>query len=1087
MSDYKLAIKIAGKLDGSLAAAVNGAKSMLQTLTGSVGGAITRGTTMLLGGNAAALAAIGLAAGKVIKESITQGMDFESAMAGLAGTAGIDIGSEAYEAYEQAARQVGATTNKSATESAEALKYMALAGWSVTDSIQALDGMVKLSSATGMDMARTSDLITDSMGALGLTMEDYGEYMDFVATADAAANYTAEDFLETMIRSGGAARTLGIGYQELAVAAGVLANNGEKGTKAGTSLNSILRRMATNGNAVTAMADNGIKMFDEATGEFRGFETVLKDISAAMDGMTAEERIGFLSDLAGRYTSQFQYLLDSVKDGGSWSKLADESFADVAGNLEQRYKSATDTLQGDLDILKSAAADFGIEIYQSMVGGTDGLRSMVQSMTETTSNLKEAFQLDGLSGLADQIGNEIANVATSISENGATTIESATQFVSSLYESLGSTENSAAIGDAAAEILTSLGTGFVETTGEFGVMAGNIISGLVDGLNEADAGQQLADAISSAVSNIGNWFGENGGDLGAAAGELIASLATGIAGHADELIPAGIQIIGGLVQGLIQGAAKLVGAIPSIMGSLVSGIANAIPALIDAGKGVGMALKEGAESVAIDLNEIFKFSSDYGEASAEAQAAMVENAEEMAAAIKSVWQSEFTVDTLGLNPYMAEGENLVKDYVQSWVDAGATIEDVQGQINEVLSGPVDPGTAQAIQSAGEIYGELANEAANVVAANQEAAAAVQDTANAIEEIGDSGETASEAMETVNAAMESLSGSGGLDDIAAELDEMATGLEETQGAADGLKEALTFDGFAGDLADDLLSADDIQARADEVSTAMQTIATNVSTSMSELETTFSTFGTMVGESLSNISTDITSFDTSISTMGTNVGATFDSLSTTVSTAMSAVASAVETQGSAAVSSAESAADGIRAAFENINLEGVAAQMMAGLVNGINAGAADAIAAAESVASQVAAAMSSALAINSPSKVTYDIGAYTSEGFTNAMLDAVPEAYSAADALARAAEAGFANIQESPISQLNSMPGQGAGMYGQPAAQPKGMSGPITFSPTINIQGNADEGSVRNALRWGFDEFEKLMDRYMWQRGREAFST
>jgi len=1089
MSDYKLAIKIAGQLDGSLASAVNGAKSMLQSLVGNAPGAagqaVVSATRMAIKGNAATLAGIGLTAGKAIKSAVTEGMDFESAMTDLAGTAGIDIASEAFQAYENAAREVGATTNKSATESAEALKYMALAGWNVNDSIQALDGMVKLSSASGLDMARTSDLVTDSMGALGLTMDDYSRYMDFVATADAAANYTAEDFMETMIRSGGAARTLGIQYDDLATAAGVLANNGEKGSEAGTTLNAVLRRLATNGTAVSAMASNGISMFNEATGEFRGFETVLKDINTAMDSMNPEQKIGLMSDLAGRYTSQFQYLLDSVKEGGDWGKLMDQSFADVSGNMEDRYKTATDNLKGDLDELKSAASDFGIEIYKSMQEGSDGLRGMTDSMTEIVNNLKEAFQMDGLDGLATQIGEEVANIASAIDENGATAVEAATSFTENLYQSLGEEGNADEIGGAASKILTSIGTGFIESTGDYTVMAGNIISGLVDGLNEEDAGSQIADAISSAVGKTGDWFGENGGDLGEAAGELVASLLEGISSHADDLIPAGIKLTGGLLRGLILGGAKLVGAIPSILGKLVSGVMNSIPDLISAGKGVGLALKEGAESVAIDLNEVFHFDSDFGEVTSEAQEAMASNIEEMAAAIKEVWNSSFATDELGIDSALPQGQNAVKDYVQSWVDAGATIEQVQSQINETLSGPVDPAAAQAIQSAGEIYGELANKAQEVVAANQEAATAAQETASAIEEAGQKAETSSEAMEVVQSAVENLSGTDGLDGIVTQLDDMASGMQETQSAADGLKEALTFDGFAGNLADDLLAATDIQARADEVSAAMESIATNVSTSMTNLETSFSTFGTNVGTALTTASTSITTFDTSISTTTMSVGTSFDTLSATVDADMAAVSSVVQTQGAAAVASAQSTAQGIMAAFQGIDLSGIASNMMAGLTNGIQAGGAAAIAAAQSVASQVAAAMSSALAIHSPSKVTYDIGQNTTAGFTNALRDAVPDVYGAANTLANAGTMGFAQNQtQSPLARFHELTSQTPMTGGGQQAQAQ-QAGPITFSPTITIQGNANEETVQGALQWGFEQFEKMMDRYLWQKGREAF--
>ena len=181
-SDYKLAITIGGKLDASLSSAVREAQGMLDGLNGGGGnkggmlskGISAAGTVISKVGKAAASSLGAIASGMVAAgtASVNTGMEFEDAMADLAGTAGITRSSEAFAEYQEAARNVGATTNKTATEAAQALKYMALAGWSSTDSIQALDDMVKLSSASGTDLATTSDLVTDSMGALGLGMDD---------------------------------------------------------------------------------------------------------------------------------------------------------------------------------------------------------------------------------------------------------------------------------------------------------------------------------------------------------------------------------------------------------------------------------------------------------------------------------------------------------------------------------------------------------------------------------------------------------------------------------------------------------------------------------------------------------------------------------------------------------------------------------------------------------------------------------------------------------------------------------------------------------------------------------------------------
>ena len=1286
MSDYKLAIKIAGELDGSLTSAVSEAKSLLQSLQdgakglpGMMGNAMMGGARAIVKGNAATLAAAGAAAAKIFKNSITEGMEFESAMADLAGTAAIEIGSEAYQQYEAAAREAGATTNKSSIEAAEALKYMALAGWDATDSIQALPKMIKLSSAANMDLAETSDLVTDSMGALGLSMADYNQYMDLVATADAAANYSAEEFMQTMIKSGGAARNLKMDLTSLAAMAGVLADNGLQGEAAGTAVNRMLQNMDSE-KAKEAYAELNTSLYD-AQGNFRGLEAVLGDLNSAFDGMSTEKVNGYMNSIFGAFAAQGRYLLEAQKSG-QFQELVDQ-YGDVAGTLEERYNTATDTLKGDLDILKSAASDFGIEIYQSLNEGTTGLRDMVQEATETVNRLKEAFQLDGLDGFATQIGNEIANVATEIETNGATAIENATSFIENLYQSLGAEENADAIGGAASTILTSLATGFIETTGDYAVMAGNIISGLAKGFEEGDSASQIATALSGAIGKIGEWFEQDNGDLGAAAGSLIASLATQITSHADEIIPAGIQIIGGLVKGLIQGAAQLVGAAPTIIGNLLTGIMNSIPNLIEAGKGIAQAVKEGVTSVALDLNEIFKFDTDYGEVSAEVAEFASQNAEAVQTAVRDAWQSGLESGDIAMD------NAAVQDFIQQWVEAGATVEEVQAKVDDVLSQPFSP-DAGPIQSAQEVYNELVKSATETVQAQQEAAAAAEEMAAATESVGEAAESAGSATETLQSAIDSL-GDGadaGLEGIAESLDQMASDMQEAQGAVDDLTSALSSDSFAGDLAEDLLSATDIEARAEEITTAMQSVSEGVSGSLESLQESFSSFGESVSSGLSSATealssfteqvssmvtettaaldgikdaagtdtevagpkmqetktpeieidvsgiqsaaeeasqavetmassvegalssvqsgfsglgsavegslsgvvasvqgfeqsitasvdgiksaiesisslempsqaapeapqqefvgpmpqaqveapsmpevdassltsslesiassvstlvseieaqvstlgtafdtafqsatTAFTSFDTSLASMASNISSQFSSVASSVSSAMATVASEVASQGAAAVASAQSTAAGIRGAFEGIDLSGVASQMMAGLTAGIQAGGAAAIAAAQSIASQIASAMSSALQIHSPSRVTYDIGANTGAGLTNALWDAVPDVTSASEALANATAKGVSGEQDqSPLSRFNTMSYPGADiMAGQQpqTTNQQQVSAPITFSPSITIQGNADQSQVQGALQWGFDQFEKMMQQYQWKTGREAF--
>ena len=189
---YEMLLKIAGKADGSLKAACSAAEKDLNTL----GDAAQKVGKVA----ATALAGIATAAAGVAASSLSAYSEFEQAMDSTAVTARAT--ETEYAQMEAAARQMGATTTKTATEAAEAMGYMALAGWDVEESMAGLEPMLRLSEATGMDLARASDLATDSMSALGLGVGDMTDYLDLAVQAQRASNTTAEALMEAFIEIG---------------------------------------------------------------------------------------------------------------------------------------------------------------------------------------------------------------------------------------------------------------------------------------------------------------------------------------------------------------------------------------------------------------------------------------------------------------------------------------------------------------------------------------------------------------------------------------------------------------------------------------------------------------------------------------------------------------------------------------------------------------------------------------------------------------------------------------------------------------------------------------------------------------------
>ena len=246
-TEYELAIKIIGRLDPSLGVAANMTKRQLAKFARDVqkdmtpagvsfGEAMTKagpaidkawaGMTKVIKTGTVALMAAGTAAVAVGKQALDTGKEFEQAMDSWAATA--SASDAEYAKAREAAMEWGRKTTKTATESANALEYMALAGWSVNDSVKALPSVLKLAEATNLDLARTSDLVTDSMAATQTKIAEMPRFLDVAARANNSSNQTAEQLMVAWLKTGGALANLNVDIEESATALGVMANRGLK-------------------------------------------------------------------------------------------------------------------------------------------------------------------------------------------------------------------------------------------------------------------------------------------------------------------------------------------------------------------------------------------------------------------------------------------------------------------------------------------------------------------------------------------------------------------------------------------------------------------------------------------------------------------------------------------------------------------------------------------------------------------------------------------------------------------------------------------------------------------------------------------
>lgn len=354
--EQELAIKIAGKVENSFKQSLGVTEDGLNKIAS-------------VAKKAAAVAAAAFAAVKVgdfISGAVDEYAEFEQAMANTSAIAGASA--DDYAKLSAAAREAGKATTFTASEAADALGYMALAGWNVEESTAALTPVLKLAEATQADLATTSDQVTDSMSAMGVGIDDLQGYLDVIVTTNNKANTTAADLMDAFIGCGGAARAAGMNYKETSTALGILANNGIKGSEAGTALNSMLVRISTKDVAQKAFKDLGVAVYD-SSGEMRNMRDILVDLNGAMAGMTQEQKNSYMSAIAGtNYYSQFGYLLDGVKEGvdgsaSAWDELAG-AIDNSTGALDTMDATATGTLQGALARFQSAISDLKISMVE---------------------------------------------------------------------------------------------------------------------------------------------------------------------------------------------------------------------------------------------------------------------------------------------------------------------------------------------------------------------------------------------------------------------------------------------------------------------------------------------------------------------------------------------------------------------------------------------------------------------------------------------------------------------------------------------------------------------------------------------------
>lgn len=339
---------------------------------------------------AAAIGAVTVAATKV-------GMDFEAQMSKVTAISGAT--EEEFSALSAKAKEMGATTKFSATESGQALEYMAMASWKSEQMIAGLPGIMNLAAAAGEDLGTTSDIVTDALTAFNMTADQSGHFADVIAAASSNANTNVSLLGESFKYVGTQAGALGYSAEDVSLALGLMANAGLKGSMSGTALSTTLTRLATNTKgARDAVEELGVQFYNE-DGTASDLNSVLKGLRKATANLTAEQKSNIAKTVAGQEAQKG--LLAILNAQESDYKKLESAIYNADGAAKRMADTMNDNLKGQLTLMGSALEGAGIAFYEKFQEPlTDAVRIASDKISQFTTML-DSGQLDNtMNGIA---------------------------------------------------------------------------------------------------------------------------------------------------------------------------------------------------------------------------------------------------------------------------------------------------------------------------------------------------------------------------------------------------------------------------------------------------------------------------------------------------------------------------------------------------------------------------------------------------------------------------------------------------------------------------------------------------------------
>lgn len=409
----------------------DGAKKSWEESNQSTVASTESATSKMAGLMKKSAAVIGVASVAAAKKTIDVGKSFEAGMSevqAISGASGKDL-----EKLSAKAKQMGATTKFSATESATALKYMAMAGWKTNQMVSGLSGVMNLAAASGEDLGTVSDIVTDSMTAFGLKAKDSGHFADVLAKASSSSNTNVAMMGETFKYVAPLAGSMKYSIEDTATAVGLMANAGIKGSQAGTELRSILTRLVKPPkDAAAALSALGVST-TKADGSMKPMRQTMAELREKFSGLTDSQKSQYAAAIAGQEAMSGLLAIVNASDS-DFNKLQ-KAIDNSSGAAKKQADIMNNNLQGALYDLGSAAEAVGIGIYEDIktpltkaVGvGTKQLRTLSNKLKK--GGIKEIIPKEAINTVEN-----LGTVAKAVGGGGLKVLGAAAKLVGNNME-----------------------------------------------------------------------------------------------------------------------------------------------------------------------------------------------------------------------------------------------------------------------------------------------------------------------------------------------------------------------------------------------------------------------------------------------------------------------------------------------------------------------------------------------------------------------------------------------------------------------------------------------------------------------------